>query len=78
MCEISVLVFTQSACRIEANSHENIAITHACVTAKGIMDVYPDRSFYSTIAYFGKVNTCLPKHEKVNEVANVPVKIVHV
>lgn len=54
--ETLVLVSTQAAGLIEIIPHENVAKTHACVTAKGIVDVYPGRPFYITIANFGNAD----------------------
>lgn len=45
------------------------------MTAKGIMKVYPGRSFYITIANFGKVDSNLYKNQNVGGVANV-IKVI--
>lgn len=42
------------------------------------MDVCLGRPLYIVFANFGKVEVYLPKHQKVGEVAYVPIKMVHV
>lgn len=48
----------------------------AYVIAKGIMEVYPGRPFYITIDSFGMVDVHLLKHQKVEEIANAPKRLV--
>lgn len=47
------------------------------MTAEGIMDVHPGRPVYITIASFCKLEVQLPKHQKVGEVLDARVEIVH-
>lgn len=61
MCETTVLVSAKAAGLIEVALHEKVANHHECMTAKGIMDTYPGRPFYITIANFGKAEVHLPK-----------------
>lgn len=42
----------------------------ACVTAKGIMNVYAGRPFCTNIASIGMVDVHLRRHQKVGKVAN--------
>lgn len=49
---------------IEVILQESVAETLACLTAKGITDVYRGRSFFITIANFGNVAINLPKYQK--------------
>lgn len=57
---------------------EIVAHNHSCITAKEILDVYPGRSFYIKVANFGKDDLHISKDQNVDEVTDVPVKIVHV
>lgn len=63
---------------IRGCDHDIVAKFHACMTAKGTMNVYPGRSSYITIAKFPKVDIHLPKHQKVFGVADAPVEIAHI
>lgn len=45
MRETSVLFSTNAVGLVEVARHENMAKSHACTTAKGIMGVYPGCSF---------------------------------
>lgn len=78
MRETSVLISTHAESLTERVLYENVARSRACMTAKAIMDVYLDSSFYSTIANFGKVDVHLSKHQKAGEVADAPVEVVHI
>lgn len=48
------------------------------MTAKGIMNVYPGSPFYITNVNLTEVHVHLPKHQKVGEVADEPVKKVRI
>lgn len=65
MCETPVLVSTQAAGLIKVILREKVAKSHARMTAKGIMDIYPGRSFHITVTNFGKIDVHLPKHQNV-------------
>lgn len=65
MCEIPVLFSTKSVGLIEIISHPNVAKDHGCMTTKGIMDGYPARPFYITIANLNPAGVHLPKHQKL-------------
>lgn len=69
-CETTVLVSIQVAGLIEVIPHLNLARNHACMTATGIIDISPGRSFYITFANFGMTDVYLSKQQKVGEVAN--------
>lgn len=47
------------------------------MTAKEIMDVYKDRSFYIIIANSGMTDVHLLKRKKIGEAANSPEEIIH-
>lgn len=68
-----MLVFTKAPGLIEKMTLENVASTHACMAAKGIMDVYPRCPLYITIVSFANVDVYLSKHRKVGKFANAPV-----
>lgn len=51
---------------------------HEPLTANGIVDVYSQRPFHSTITNFGKVGGNLPKQQKLGEVANMRGEIIHI
>lgn len=57
---------------MEVILHDNSTKSHACRTAKGIMEAYPGYLFYITTNNFGKVDVDLPMHQEVNEVTNAP------
>lgn len=78
MCETPMLVSRQVAGLKEVLSHENVAETHACMTTKEIMNVYPGHQFYIPITNFGEVRVNLPKKQIVTEVANVPKEMLHI
>lgn len=46
--------------------------------AKGIMDLSLRRPFYIAVDNFSMVDVYLGKHQKVSEVANAPVELVHI
>lgn len=54
--KFSVLVFTKAAGLVEVTPHEKVGKNHVYMTTKGIMDVYPLRTYYITTANFGKVH----------------------
>lgn len=78
MHKTSILVFTQAAGLVQVVPNENVVKNYACMTEKEITDVYPGRSSYITIINFGKVNVHLPENLRVVEVADAPVKVVHI
>lgn len=47
---------------------------HACGTAKGVLDIDPDRLLYKTVANFGKVDVNFRKLKKLVEVDKAPRK----
>lgn len=69
MRETSDIVSTQDAGVVEEVTDKKGAEIHACMTAKGLTDVYLGRSVYITIANFGEVDENLPKHQRVGETA---------
>lgn len=75
ICEIPILVSTQSLSGIEVVPHEIAANSHACIMAKSIMYVYRLRRFYITIGNLGKIEVHLLKHRKNGEVAVETVRI---
>lgn len=48
------------------------------MTPKRITDVYSGRLFYINVSNFDKVDVLLAKHQKIGEVRNAPLKIVHI
>lgn len=70
-------VFTQAAGPVEINPYAHVAETHISTTAKGVIEVYPGRLFYNTIANLGRADVSLPKNQKVGEGASAPQEIVH-
>lgn len=78
MCKTSIVVSTQAAGKTEILSFDKVAKTLACMTARVIMDEYPRRPSYDTIASFGKADVHLPRPRNGGEVPNAPVDIVHV
>lgn len=76
--ETALLAFTNMASSIKLAPDENTAKYHACMTAKGIMEVYPGRPCYITIANFGKVGVHLPKQQNVGVSTNESAEIVHI
>lgn len=77
MCETPLLV-SMKAGIIWIIPHENVAEIHACMLAKGSMDVYPRFPFYITFANNRKIEVNLSKRQEIGEAANAQVKIVHV
>lgn len=73
-----MLVSTQAAGLREIIMHVNVARNLACLTAKGIMNVYPCSPFYITIANFAMVDVNLSNHQKVAEVVNAPQEMVDI
>lgn len=53
---------------MEVIYHENVAKDNACMTTKGILNVYTGQTFYIIIANFGKANMNLLKEREVGEV----------
>lgn len=47
------------------------------MTAKDIVGVFQDRSFYITITNFCMIDVSLPRHQKAGEIASFPQEIVH-
>lgn len=78
MCATSVLVPTQGAGLTEVIPHGNVPKNYACMTAMGIMDLYPDRQYYIRIVKFDKVDINLPKPQEACEFAAAPIEIVHI
>lgn len=78
MYEISVPVSTQVDGLIKIILHGNFAKTHARIIEKVFINMYPGLPFYIIITNSGKVDIHLSKHEKVGEVANALVEIVHI
>lgn len=72
-----MLAFTKVACLIEVILYENMAKIYAFMTAKRIIDSYPVRSIYITIANFVKVEENVFRHRKGGKVANAPQEISH-
>lgn len=64
LCETPVLVATNAAGLFAVSQHKSVAKSHACMTAKGIMIVYPSPLVYITIANFGRAHAHLPNTEK--------------
>lgn len=73
-----VLVSAQPASLIEVRNHANVAKNHACMTEKGILDVYSGHRLYVTIANFGKVEVNVREKQNVGEAVSVPDEIVHI
>lgn len=67
-CDTPLLGFPQAASLIQILPHGNVAKTHACMTAKCIMEVNPGRPFHITTANFGMAGFYLLRHRKVGEV----------
>lgn len=77
-CESPVLVSMDAGCLQEIIMHYNAAERHACMMANGIRDVYLGLPLYIINANIGKVDAHLPKYQKVGEVENAQVEVVHV
>lgn len=77
MYETPVLFSAKLACLEEVVPHENVAKIHACMSFKVIMVIYPGYKFFITIAESGKTDVQWPKHRKIGEISNEPVKIIH-
>lgn len=75
MCETPILISTQAAGLKKVAPHEKVAKHHGCMTAEGILYVYPGHPVCTTIANFGKAEVNLPKHQKVREVESAPQEI---
>lgn len=59
--------------------HHEIAATHyACMTAKGVMDVYTGQSSQITVIYLRSRDVQRPNEEKVGEVADAPVDSAYI
>lgn len=78
LCETPVLISTQVAGVREAIPQENVNKNHACMTAKGFMDINPGRLFNITIATFDKIDVNLHKEQKVGKLTSPSQKIVHI
>lgn len=76
MRESSVIVFTQVTGLVAIVPSKTVTKFHACLTAKGVIDAYQERSIFITIANFGKVAVSMRMHLEVGKVASVPRKIV--
>lgn len=63
--ETPVFVTIQKAGRIQVFSFSNVPKCHAYMTSKDIMDAYPGRPFYITIASFGKGDAHLPSTKEL-------------
>lgn len=77
VCQTSSLISPQAVVLKEVGRHKSVANDRACMTANGIMDVYPGSTFNITTANPGKVDVNLPEHRIVGEVASPPQEIVH-
>lgn len=55
-----------------------MAIDHAYMTAKGIVDVLAGQLFYISFAKYGRADFKLHRHQEVGEVSNAARKIVHI
>lgn len=63
---------------VEVTCHKHVTRSHACMKAKGVMDVYRRHPFYIKVASFGKVDVHLPKYQKVGEIADTPVEAAQI
>lgn len=78
MCGISIIVLIKAAGFVEVAHHDNAVKIYDCVTAKGIMNVCPRRTFYIAIPNFGRLDVDFSMFQKVGEGPNAPTKIVHI
>lgn len=76
MSETPELGSTQAIGLTEVIIIEKVTKSHACLTAKGVMDVYQGHISYITIANFGKVDLYVLKRKKVGEVAITSLQLV--
>lgn len=73
-----MLVSTKGTGLIKVVFVETTAENPACMSGKGIMDVYPGRLFYNTFVGFVRVDVHLAKHQFIYEAMSVPVDIVYI
>lgn len=78
ICETPVSVSMQAAGTIIVIPQDDIEIYHVCMVTGDVMNVYRGRSFYFTIAKFGKFDASIPKHQEAGGIAYTPEEIVHI
>lgn len=78
MRETSTPVSTKVVGLKKVITHANVAKKHAFMIAKGIVDVFPGCPANINSADIGKFYVHLAICQKVCEVANAPVKILHI
>lgn len=78
MCKTSVLVCTYAEILIKVILNENEAGAHAYMTTRLIMNVYLSRPFHFTNSNFCRVDTHHQQYLNIREIAQAPVKILHI
>lgn len=76
--ESLLLVSTQATGLIYVATFENAVKNHAGSTTKGIMELYPECTLYTTTTNFDKVYYYPASLQKLCEAASASIKSVHV